>query len=116
MLSEEEIKKVQSALKNVQICVCHRETHQRFRVYSLTEGATEDPKFRDRSGKEYKLVDYLRDQYYHEIELKNLPCLQISRSKPCYLPMELCTVCEGKKFLGKLSDEQTAQILKMGWL
>lgn len=72
---------MQSALKNVQIRVCHRETHQRFRVYSLTEGATEDPKFWERSGKEYKLVDYFRDKYYHEIEFKNLPCLQISRSK-----------------------------------
>jgi hypothetical protein len=28
--------------------------------------------------------------------------------------MELCVVCEGQKFLGKLSDEQTSKILKMG--
>ncbi|KAJ4755541.1 Argonaute family protein [Rhynchospora pubera] len=112
-LTEEERKQVQSALKNVKIFVCHRDTHQRFRVYSLTEGATKDLKFWDRSGKEYKLVDYFRDQYNYEIEFKNLPCLQISRSKPCYLPMELCTICEGQKFLGKLSDEQTAKILKM---
>ncbi|KMZ75184.1 hypothetical protein ZOSMA_117G00020 [Zostera marina] len=27
--------------------------------------------------------------------------------------MELCIVCEGQKFLGKLSDDQTAKILKM---
>lgn len=114
VLSEEERKQVQSALKNVKIFVCHRETHQRFRVYSLTEGVTEGLKFWDRSGKEYKLVDYFRDQYNHEIEFKNLPCLQISRTKPCYLPMELCSICEGQKFLGKLSDEQTARILKMG--
>jgi eukaryotic translation initiation factor 2C len=113
-LSEEERKQVLSALKNVKIFVCHRETHQRFRVYSLTDGATENLKFWDRSGKEHKLVEYFRDQYKHEIEFKNLPCLQISQSKPCYLPMELCSVCEGQKFLGKLSDEQTARILKMG--
>jgi len=40
--------------------------------------------------------------------------LQMSRSKPCYLPMELCVICEGQKFLGKLSDDQTARIMKMG--
>jgi eukaryotic translation initiation factor 2C len=28
--------------------------------------------------------------------------------------MELCVVCEGQKFLGKLSDEQTSKVLKMG--
>ncbi|KAK6119160.1 hypothetical protein DH2020_047092 [Rehmannia glutinosa] len=38
----------------------------------------------------------------------------ISRRKPCYLPMELCVICEGQKFLGKLSDDQTVKLLKMG--
>ncbi|GMH01759.1 hypothetical protein Nepgr_003598 [Nepenthes gracilis] len=28
--------------------------------------------------------------------------------------MELCMICEGQKFLGALSDDQTAKILKMG--
>ncbi|XP_076923772.1 protein argonaute 7-like [Bidens hawaiensis] len=28
--------------------------------------------------------------------------------------MEVCVVCEGQKFLGKLSDDQTARILKLG--
>ncbi|KAJ3673028.1 hypothetical protein LUZ60_006402 [Juncus effusus] len=114
VLLEEERREIEKALKNVRIFVCHRETHQRFRVYSLTEEPTEILKFRDRNGKEYKLVEYFRDQYNHEIQFKNLPCLQMSRSKACYLPMELCMVCEGQKFLGKLSDEQTARMLKMG--
>ncbi|KAF2299120.1 hypothetical protein GH714_030712 [Hevea brasiliensis] len=48
-----------------------------------------------------------------EVE-KALKNIRISRSKPCYLPMELCMICEGQKFLGKLSDDQTARILKMG--
>ncbi|KAI4381366.1 hypothetical protein MLD38_007444 [Melastoma candidum] len=48
------------------------------------------------------------------IQYRNLPCLQASRGKACYLPMELCMICEGQKFLGKLSDDQTARILKMG--
>nr|GMD28688.1 protein argonaute 7 [Ipomoea batatas] len=114
VLTSEEKKEVEKALKNIRVFVCHRETVQRYRVYSLTEDATESLCFPDRDGKKLRLVNYFKDHYNYDIQFRNLPCLQISRSKPCYLPMELCVICEGQKFLGKLSDDQTAQILKMG--
>ncbi|KAJ4974636.1 hypothetical protein NE237_007810 [Protea cynaroides] len=110
----EEKTEVERALKNIRVFVCHRETDQRYRVHSLTNEATENLWFKDRDGKDLRLVDYFKDQYNLDIQFRNLPCLQISKSKPCYLPMELCVVCEGQKYLGKLSDDQTARILKMG--
>ncbi|KAJ7953861.1 Argonaute family protein [Quillaja saponaria] len=113
-LTGEERKKVEKALKNIRVFVCHRETVQRYRIYGLTEAATENLWFADRDGKNLRLVNYFKDHYSYDIQFRNLPCLQISRSKPCYLPMELCMICEGQKFLGKLSDDQTARILKMG--
>ncbi|XP_031265683.1 protein argonaute 7-like [Pistacia vera] len=113
-LSGEEKREVEKALKNIRVFVCHRETVQRYRVYGLTEEATENLWFPDRDGKNIRLLSYFKDHYNYNIQFRNLPCLQISRSKPCYLPMELCMICEGQKFLGKLSDDQTARILKMG--
>lgn len=113
-LTSEERKEVERALKNIRVFVCHRETVQRYRVYSLTEEVTENLCFPDRDGKNLKLVNYFKDHYNYDIQFRNFPCLQVSRSKPCYLPMELCVICEGQKFLGKLSDDQTAKILKMG--
>ncbi|KAI9085445.1 hypothetical protein K1719_032606 [Acacia pycnantha] len=113
-LTGEERKGVEKALKNIRVFVCHRETVQRYRVYGLTEEATENLWFTDRDGKNLRLVNYFKDHYNYDIQFSKLPCLQISRSKPCYLPMELCVICEGQKFLGKLSDDQTAKILKMG--
>ncbi|OAY50078.1 protein argonaute 7 [Manihot esculenta] len=110
----EERKEVEKALKNIRVFVCHRETVQRYRVFGLTEEATDNLWFADRDGKNLRLVSYFKDHYNYDIKFRNLPCLQISRSKPCYLPMELCMICEGQKFLGKLSDDQTAKILKMG--
>ncbi|WCJ22183.1 Argonaute family protein [Euphorbia peplus] len=110
----EERKEVEKALKNIRIFVCHRETVQRYRVYGLTEQPTETLWFADRDGKNLRLLSYFKDHYNYDIKFRNLPCLQISRSKPCYLPMELCMICEGQKFLGKLSDDQTARILRMG--
>ena len=113
-LIDEERKEVEKALKNIRIFVCHRETVQRYRVYGLTEKATENLWFADKDEKKLRLVTYFKDHYNYDIQFRNLPCLQISRRKPCYLPMELCMICEGQKFLGKLSDDQTARILKMG--
>lgn len=113
-LITEERKEVEKALKNIRVFVCHRETVQRYRVYGLTEETTENLWFADRDGKNLRLVSYFKDHYNYDIQFRNLPCLQISRSKPCYLPMELCMICEGQKFLGKLSEDQTARILKMG--
>ncbi|KAI3452872.1 hypothetical protein Pfo_009535 [Paulownia fortunei] len=113
-LTSEEKKEVEIALKNIRVFVCHRETVQRYRVYSLTEKVTENLWFPDRDGKNLRLVNYFKDHYDYDVQYRNLPCLQISRRKPCYLPMELCVICEGQKFLGKLSDDQTAKILKMG--
>ncbi|XP_019164711.1 PREDICTED: protein argonaute 7-like [Ipomoea nil] len=114
ILRPEERIEVEKALKNLRVFVCHRETVQRYRVYGLTQHLTEDLWFPDRDGTSLKLVDYFKDHYSYDIQFRNLPCLQTSRSKPCYLPMELCVICEGQKFLGKLSDDQTARILKMG--
>lgn len=113
-LSGDQKIEVERALKNIRVFVCHRETVQRYRVYGLTEEVTENLWFADRDGKNIRLLSYFKDHYNYNIQFRNLPCLQISRSKPCYLPMELCMICEGQKFLGKLSDDQTARILKMG--
>ncbi|KAL5722966.1 Protein argonaute 7 [Ranunculus cassubicifolius] len=109
----DERKEVEKTLKNIRIFVCHRETDQRYRVFGLTNETTENLRFKDRDGKDWRIMDYFKEQYNHDIQFRNLPCLMISRSKPCYLPMELCMVCEGQKFLGKLSDDQTKKILKM---
>lgn len=113
-LTGEEKKEVEKALRNIKVFVCHRETIQKYRVFGLTEDATENLWFPVRDGKNLKVVNYFKDQYNYDIQFRNLPCLQISRSKPCYLPMELCMICEGQKFLGKLSYDQTARLLKMG--
>ncbi|KAF8698832.1 hypothetical protein HU200_035091 [Digitaria exilis] len=113
-LAEDERREVENALKNIRVFVCHRETDQRYHVHGLTEETTENLKFQDRSGKDYTVVDYFKEHYNHDIKFRKLPCLQIGKSKPCYVPMELCMVCEGQKFLGKLSDEQTSKMLKMG--
>ncbi|KAJ0094759.1 hypothetical protein Patl1_16776 [Pistacia atlantica] len=59
-LSGEEKREVEKALKNIRVFVCHRETVQRYRVYGLTEEATENLWFPDRDGKKYKASELLQ--------------------------------------------------------
>ncbi|XP_073300059.1 protein argonaute 7-like [Primulina huaijiensis] len=113
-LTNEERKEVEKAMKNIRVFVSHRETVQRYRVCSLTEEVTENLSFLDRDGTKLKVVGYFKDHYDYDVRYRNLPCLQISRRKACYLPMELCVICEGQKFFGNLSDDQTVKVLKMG--
>ena len=63
-------------------------------------------------GRILRLVNYFTGHYGYDIQPRSFPCLLIGRSEPCYLPMELCMICEGQNFLGKLSDDITARILK----
>ncbi|GER31816.1 argonaute family protein [Striga asiatica] len=114
ILTGEERKEIEKVLKNMRIFVSHRETLQRYRVYGLTEETTENLWFTDKDGTSLKLVSYFKDHYEYDMRYTNLPCLQVSRRRPCYLPLELCAICEGQKFLGKLSDDQTVKLLKMG--
>ncbi|KAF5757798.1 putative post-transcriptional gene silencing PAZ-Argonaute family [Helianthus annuus] len=113
-LTVEEKEQVEKALKNIKVVVCHRETVQRYKVANLTEESVENLRFRDRSGESLRVVEYFKEVYGYEIKYRNLPCLQTSRRRVCYLPMEVCVVCDGQKFMGKLSDEQTARMLKLG--
>ncbi|KAI7738583.1 hypothetical protein M8C21_034011 [Ambrosia artemisiifolia] len=113
-LTFEEKEQVLTALKNVKVMVRHRESIQNYKVYGLTEKITEELCFKDRDGEVYKVVEYFKEQYGYEIMYKGLPCLETSRRKACYLPMEVCVVCEGQRFVGKLSDEQTVKMIKLG--
>ena len=78
------------------------------------EETTENLWFEDRNGKIMRLVNYFTGHYGYDIQLRSFPCLLIGRSEPCYLPMDLCMICKGQNFLGKLSDDKTTRMLKMG--
>ena len=113
-LTGEEKRAIEKALKNLRISVRHRCSDQRFKILGLTEETTEDLRFKDRDGKELTILGYYMDQYEIDLQFRKLPCLQISRSKPCYLPMELCDILQGQKVLGKLSEEQTSKLRRIG--
>lgn len=99
VLSRNQMLEVEKALKNLRVTVRHRRTNQKFTISGLTNLITDDITFPDEnSGKELRLVDYYKERYNKEITYKRLPCLDLSKNKMNYVPMEFCVLAEGQRY------------------
>ncbi|XP_010941617.2 protein argonaute 2 [Elaeis guineensis] len=99
VLSGKQKFEVEKALKNLRVTVTHRTTNQKFTISGLTDLITDKITFMDEnSGRELRLVDYYKEKYNEEINYKRLPCLNLSKNKMNYVPMEFCVLAEGQRY------------------
>ncbi|KAI5072524.1 hypothetical protein GOP47_0012630 [Adiantum capillus-veneris] len=101
---------VKKALARLKVEVRHRPTPRKYRIFGLSSGATKDLKFSLKDGEEIGIVDYFRETYNWPIRYPELPCLQVQASRTSYLPMEVCTISKGQKYMGKLAEQQTSNL------
>ena len=62
-------------------------------------------------GPETTIESYFLQEYNIRLEYPDLPCITVG-SKGTALPMEVCTVVKGQHKLGKLTGDQTANMIK----
>ncbi|KAH7434407.1 hypothetical protein KP509_06G016100 [Ceratopteris richardii] len=100
---------VKKALSRLKVEVTHRPTPRKYRIYGLSPVPAKDLRFSmDREGgMEIGIIEYFKNTYNYSIKYPELPCLQVQATRVSYLPMEVCKICEGQKYVGKLSEEQT---------
>ena len=96
----------------------HRDRAKRsFKVFALTETAAKDTKFklqpRGNGGPaapeeeiETDLVTYFKKAYNISLNFPMLPCVQAGKN--ITLPIEMCSVIEGQRYMKKLDERQTA--------
>ncbi|XP_050439319.1 protein argonaute-2-like [Adelges cooleyi] len=91
-------------------------TRRTYRVNNLFESATkfffeiEDP-----NGKKQKMnvVQYYKNARNYTIQFPNLPCLHVGNpTKKTAIPIELCTVQKGQIRMKKLTENQTANMVR----
>ncbi|PKU63673.1 Protein argonaute 13 [Dendrobium catenatum] len=59
------------------------------------------------------VAQYFREKYNCVLVYDSLPCIKAgSDSKPKYLPMEVCKIVDGQRYIKKLNDRQVTQILR----
>ncbi|MCO5610336.1 hypothetical protein L7F22_064572 [Adiantum nelumboides] len=101
---------VKKALARLKVEVCHRPTPRKYRIFGLSPSPTKDLKFSVNEGEEIGIIEYFRETYNWPIRYPELPCLQVQASRTSYLPMEVCKISEGQKFMGKLVEQQTTKL------
>ncbi|KAK3837132.1 MAG: Piwi domain-containing protein [Linnemannia elongata] len=115
-------RKIEKTIKGLRFTVSHRERARRsFKVFALTETTAKDTKFKlqPRSNSdpaapeeevETDLVTYFKKAYNINLNFPMLPCVQAGKN--ITLPIELCSVIEGQRYMKKLDERQTADMVK----
>ncbi|RIA86223.1 Piwi domain-containing protein, partial [Glomus cerebriforme] len=93
--------KLEKVLKNLRIRVTHRDSNNNkrfYRISKITSQNAQRTKFEDADGI-FKCLVY-----------PNLPCIVDNNGK--FIPMEICEIIEGQRYIRKLSERQTFEMIK----
>ena len=120
-----EIEKSERLLRGVKVAVNHRgEIRRKYKVHGITRSASDQTFFKFTrfaedgetviEEKELSVEDYFKKQYNYVLKFPYLPCLKVGNpQKMVYLPMEVCDIVPGQRFLRKLNEQQTAQMIRL---
>ncbi|KAJ3687816.1 hypothetical protein LUZ61_016980 [Rhynchospora tenuis] len=118
VLTSADIEKVRRNLKGVKVVVTHQgNIHRKYRISGLTAQATRNLTFSCNvrgTIARTRVVDHFREAYNYTIRYLNLPCLEVGNNpkRPTYLPMEVCKIAEGQRYIKRLSEEQRSRMLQ----
>ncbi|RIA84423.1 Piwi domain-containing protein [Glomus cerebriforme] len=104
--------KLEKALKNLKIYVTHRgenASKRRLRITKLTSTAATHTKF-EVNGVQKDVATYFQETYNKCLQYPFLPCVVV-RKETCF-PMEVCNIVEGQRYMRKLNEKQTADMIK----
>ncbi|ORZ13829.1 Piwi domain-domain-containing protein [Lobosporangium transversale] len=114
---------VERHFKGVRIRVIHRQARKRtFKIYGMTKASARETVFKisaerkegdvgaSQAEAEIDVASYFKQAYNISLSYPSLPCIVVS--KKMILPMEVCTIVEGQRYMRKLNERQTADMIK----
>ncbi|ORZ26299.1 Piwi domain-domain-containing protein [Lobosporangium transversale] len=109
--------KVEKLIKGLRVTVNHRERSKRsFKIFKLTQTSARQTKFTiDSEDPNVKPIEttiekYFQQTYDKRLQYPNLPCVLVGKTS--MLPLEVCSVVEGQRYMKKLDEKQTADMIK----
>ncbi|ONK81985.1 uncharacterized protein A4U43_C01F34930 [Asparagus officinalis] len=120
-LTEKQRIALTKALRGIRVGVTHRDTSRRYKINGLSNEPlaqlillVDIVRFPvDDKGNKKLVVQYFQEKYNCKLVNLTWPCLQSgSGSNPTHLPMEVCKIVEGQRFLQKLEEKQVTEILR----
>ena len=96
-------------MKTIKIETTHMKRKQK--VTGFSSKSSKDEKFPLDDGKMTSVFDYFKSQYKITLRYPDLPCLKIG-GKGSLIPMELCNIVQGQRKQGKLTANQTREMIR----
>ncbi|KAI8986394.1 Piwi domain-containing protein [Pilobolus umbonatus] len=110
-IPDREITKLEKILKTLRVQVVHRgDKKLKYKIEKLTPSAADRTMFKDDAGNEQSVAQYFAKQYNKRLAFPFLPCVVVRKS--VYLPMEVCEVIPGQRYMRKANEKQTAEMIK----
>lgn len=113
---KDHVKRIQSFVRNLRITLSYRgESSREYKVRSISATGADATKFDlveegVNKGKT-TIAKYFTQKFGTRLQFPMLPCVEIK--KGVLIPMELCEVLPGQRYPKKLSESQTAEMIKI---
>ncbi|KAE8674886.1 Protein argonaute 1A [Hibiscus syriacus] len=113
-LSDQDRIKVKKALKGVRVQLTYMNYPKSSKIVGISREPISQLMFPlDERSTEVSVPQYFREKYNIVLEHTYLPAIQTgSEARPVYLPMELCRIAEGQRYIKKLNEQQVRQLLR----
>ena len=107
---------IEHFLRACRIEVTHRggENKRRYKVVGLSADSAEQTFFEDQDGQTPSVADYFAIKYNITLKYPKLPCLVVgSTQKSVFMPIEVCRIPPGQRYMRKLDGMQTSDMIKI---
>ncbi|CAJ0901466.1 3482_t:CDS:10 [Entrophospora sp. SA101] len=111
-MNDKDHQRLERALKGLKIRVVHRgdtTAKRKFKIKGITPTPADRTVFNSAEG-QMNVATYFANTYGRRLNQPFLPCVVVRND--VFLPMEVCEIVENQRFLRKLNDKQTADMIK----
>lgn len=114
-LADRERVALERRLKGLMLTTTHRgERQSRRKCSGLTRETPNQIKFKNEdSGQELTVTQYFKQKYNIALRFPNMPCVCWgSKARQIRMPMEVCSILPGQRYLKKLDGDQTSNVIR----
>ena len=114
-LEDSERKRFCKEIKGLRIVVSHLPYPRKYKVIDVTQLSARKQTFPLKDGSLCSVEKYFQESYAKtsKISHPHLPCLHVgSKERHVYLPIDVCKIVGGQRCIKKLTDLQTANMIK----
>ncbi|KAI9293825.1 Piwi-domain-containing protein [Neoconidiobolus thromboides FSU 785] len=109
-------RKIKSFLKGLKVTMSIKgEQPRSYKIRSVSDNSAVDQKFDliedDVNKGRISVAKYIENKYSIKLQYPNLPCVEIK--KGVLLPLELFTILPGQRYVKKLDEKQTSEMIKV---